>query len=61
MAVRELTWLEPDPPNDCRDFFANEYPAMVDVEANRGMIENSGYTIIGDFTLPESAWLESYY
>lgn len=61
LAVSELFWLRPDPPAECRQFFANEYPAMVDIDSNVATIKNCGYDLLGHFTLPESAWKESYY
>ena len=60
LAASELTWLQPDPPRECRQFFANEYPAMVDIDTNIAIIKSSGYQVVGHFTLPESAWW-SYY
>lgn len=61
LAVTELCWLRSDPPAECRQFFANEYPPMVDVDTNLDAIKNCGYEIMGHFTLPESAWWDSYY
>ena len=61
LAASELCWLRPDPPTECQQFFANEYPAMVDIVTNLSIIESSGYKVVGHFTLPESAWWESYY
>ena len=61
LAASELTWLRPDPPDECRAFFADEYPAMVDVAANLTIIREAGCELLGHFTLPESAWLDSYY
>jgi ubiquinone/menaquinone biosynthesis C-methylase UbiE len=61
MAVSELVWLRPDRPAACRQFFADEYPAMVDVDSNVSMIPGCGYALLGHFTLPESAWQESFY
>jgi SAM-dependent methyltransferase len=61
LAVSELCWLQPDPPEECRQFFASEYPAMVDIDANLATIKSCGYDLLGYFTLPESAWLETYY
>ncbi len=60
LAVSELCWLRPDPPAECRQFFANEYPAMVDVERNLAMVRESGFDIVGHFVLPESAWTAYY-
>ena len=61
MAVSELSWLRPDPPAECRQFFVNEYPVMVDIDTNLATIKNCGYDLLGHFTLPKSAWKESYY
>jgi cyclopropane fatty-acyl-phospholipid synthase-like methyltransferase len=61
LAVSELTWLRPDPLAECRQFFAKEYPAMVDVDTNLATIRSCKYEVLGHFTLPESAWWESYY
>ena len=61
LAVSELSWLSSDPPVECRQFFDNSYPAMVDVDTNLVTIKNCGYEILGHFTLPESAWWEPYY
>lgn len=61
LAASELSWLRPDPPSECRKFFADEYPAMVDIAANLAAIESCGYEVLGHFTLPESAWWTPYY
>ncbi len=57
-AVTEISWLSPDVPEECRRFFAEEYPAMADIDANLGTITDCGYDVVGHFTLPESAWWE---
>ncbi len=61
MAVTELCWLRPDPPQACRTYFEREYPAIMDIPANLAAIEKSGLEIVGHFTLPESSWLDNYY
>jgi len=61
LAVSEMAWFRPDPPAECRQFFAGVYPAMTSVEANLATIEACGYEIIGHFTEPESAWWEFYH
>jgi SAM-dependent methyltransferase len=61
LAVSELCWLRPDPPPEGREYFAREYPAMTDIAANVTAIKNRGYELIEQFTLPESAWWDSYY
>lgn len=61
MAVTELCWLLPDPPEECRTFLEREYPAIMDISANLAAIEERGLKIVGHFTLPESSWLDNYY
>jgi SAM-dependent methyltransferase len=61
LSVSEISWLGPDPPAECQQFFANEYPAMVDIDTNLATVESCGYEALGHFTLPESAWWVPYY
>ncbi len=61
LAASELTWLRPDPPAECREYFAYEYPAMADIDTNLANIKQCGYDVVSYFTLPESAWWESFY
>ncbi|MFH1114040.1 MAG: class I SAM-dependent methyltransferase [Pseudomonadota bacterium] len=61
VAVSELTWFRPDPPEECRKFFADVYPAMADADANVAVISGCGFEVLGHFSLPESDWLESFY
>jgi cyclopropane fatty-acyl-phospholipid synthase-like methyltransferase len=60
-AVTELTWFRSDPPEECRNFFANEYPAMTDINSNLAEMKTCGYKILEHFKLPESAWLDAFY
>lgn len=61
MATSELTWLHPDVPDDCRNFFAETYPPMTDTAGNRDAIERSGLDDLGHFTLAAEAWWDKYY
>jgi cyclopropane fatty-acyl-phospholipid synthase-like methyltransferase len=61
LAVSEISWLRPDPPAECQRFFADEYPAMADIDTNLATVESCGYEALGHFTLPESAWWVPYY
>lgn len=61
MAVSELCWHRPDPPEVCRDFLTGEYPAIVDTATNLETIRQCGYELRGHFRLPPSAWIENYY
>jgi cyclopropane fatty-acyl-phospholipid synthase-like methyltransferase len=61
LAASELCWLRPDPPADCRQFFAEGYPAITDVPAALSVIRDCGYELLGHFPVPESAWWTSDY
>jgi SAM-dependent methyltransferase len=61
VAVSELCWLESEPPLECLECFASEYPAMRTLAANRAAVERSGYELVGDFSLPPLAWWHDYY
>lgn len=61
LAVTELVWLEPDPPDEIKEAHQSEYPALTGIEINLAMIEKAGYRLIGHFTLPDSSWTENYY
>ena len=61
LAVSELCWLRPDPPEDCRRFFSEVYPAMTDIDAALAVIRACDYEVLGHFVLPESAWWTSFY
>ena len=61
LAVTELVYIAPDPPETVIQFFKNEYPDIKDINGNIEVIKKEGYDLISNFTLPESAWLNCYY
>lgn len=61
LAVSELAWLRPDPPDECRRFWSDAYPAMTGIAENRATIEDCGYEVLDHFIQPESAWWQPYY
>ena len=61
LAASELTWFRPDPPEECREFFADAYPAITDTETNLANMKRCGYDIVGRFLLPETTWWDSLY
>lgn len=60
-AVSELAWLLPDPPTECAEFFAAEYPAMLDLPANDRLVTDCGFELVDEFVLPDSSWWDPYY
>ncbi len=61
LAVTEIVWLKPNPPDILRRFWETNYPSMTTIKGNLDIIRDSGYAEIGNFVLPESAWWEDYY
>lgn len=61
LAFSELAWLTPDPPEECRNYFAEAYPAMPWMEESLAAIREAGFTVLCTRLLPESAWREPFY
>ncbi len=61
IAVTELSWLKPDPPQEIRDFWTEAYPGAESIEGNLKRVQAAGYNLIEHFTLPESSWWRPYY
>lgn len=61
LAVSELCWLSPNPPEEVKKFFLTSYPAMKLVDENLQIIKTAGYRVVGYFILPDSSWWSSYY
>ena len=59
--MTELVYTTPNPPDTVIQYFENEYPDIKSIKANCEIIQNEGFKIISNFTLPESAWTDSYY
>jgi ubiquinone/menaquinone biosynthesis C-methylase UbiE len=61
LAVSELVYTSLDPPDVVVKYLENEYPDIKNIEDNIELIQREGFKLISHFTLPESAWLNSYY
>lgn len=61
LAVSELVYTSDTRPEEISDYLEGDYPDIKTIECNRELIHEAGYEIVADFTLPESAWLDSYY
>jgi ubiquinone/menaquinone biosynthesis C-methylase UbiE len=61
LAVTELLYTVPNPPNPVVEYFESEYPDIKNIEENIEAIKKEGFNLISNFTLPESAWLDNYY
>jgi len=61
VAVTELSWIKPDPPDEVLKYWQADYPGMVSVDQNLARLRAADYREIGYFILPESAWWDPYY
>jgi len=61
LALSELAWLAPQPPERALRFWAEGYPGMRAHEANLHAIAEAGYALAGSFTLPDADWEDGYY
>lgn len=60
LVVSEIAWLQSDPPDPVKDFWAEGYPGMNSVEDLSVIIDRGGYNLLHQFTLPESGWWNYY-
>ena len=61
LAVSELTWLTRDRPAELEQHWNHEYPEVDTASAKMAVLEDSGFSPVGYFVLPEHGWLENYY
>ena len=61
LAVTELVYTAPNPPNAVVEYFDSEYPDIKNIEEKIVTIKTEKFNLISNFTLPESAWLNNYY
>ena len=61
LALTEAAWFSDTPSEEALQFWQECYPAMKSIPENKKVIKAAGYTIIGSFRLPASAWWDDYY
>ncbi len=61
LAVTELVYIASAPPIPVVQYLESEYPDIKDVKSNVELIQNEGFHLLSNFTLPESSWLNNYY
>jgi len=61
LAVSEITWLRPDPPERIKKHWESEYPEIATATEKISVLERAGYDLLGYFVLPPSSWIENYY
>lgn len=61
IAVTEVTWVMPDPPEEVRAFWNNNYPGMKTLDENLQIIHDCNYYLIDYFVIPDTCWIDEYY
>ncbi|MCB2300752.1 class I SAM-dependent methyltransferase [Clostridium tagluense] len=61
LVVSEISWLRQDIPQEARTFWESDYPEIKGIDHNMKIIEESGYSPVGNFVLPKSGWWNDYY
>lgn len=58
LAVSEITWLSPHPPETIRQHWESEYAEIATVAEKVAILERAGYDLQGYFVLPPTDWIE---
>ncbi len=61
LVVSDLVWLLADPPAEAVAMWAEEYPAMCDVETRIAEVRQAGLTYLNSVPIPEAGWWDDYY
>ena len=61
LVVSEITWTTHCRPAELEAHWNNAYPEIDTASAKLQILEESGYSPMGYFVLPEQCWLENYY
>jgi SAM-dependent methyltransferase len=61
LAVSEITWLRPNPPQEILQHWNSEYSEIATAAEKIVTIESIGFDLVGYFVLPERCWIDNYY
>ena len=61
LAFTNPVWRKEDPPTAVRVGFELDYPTMGRLEDDLAAIRDSGFDLVGHFTLPDDAWWDDFY
>ncbi len=61
IAVSEITWLRPDPPEEIREHWNAEYHEIATASEKIAILERAGFDLLGYLVLPPTNWIEHYY
>lgn len=61
LGLSECVWFSHTPTEECRQYFARVYPAMMHEQEAQAVIRDAGYSILGTLRLPDATWWDQYY
>ncbi|TWI72269.1 methyltransferase family protein [Desulfobotulus alkaliphilus] len=61
LCFTDAIWRRDDPPAAVKAGFDFDYPTMGRLDDDLAAIKDSGFELIGHFTLPDEAWWEDFY
>jgi SAM-dependent methyltransferase len=61
LVFTDAVWTKEDPPPEVRSTFDLDYPTMGTAEDVITSIEETGFELLGHFTLPDEAWWADFY
>ena len=61
LIVSEITWTTGERPLELQNYWENEYSEIGTASSKISILENSGYTPVAYFTLPDHCWMNNYY
>ena len=61
LAVSEASWFTEERPSVIEKYWQNSYPEIDTIAVKVKQMQESGYTPVATFILPENCWTEHYY
>lgn len=61
IAISEVSWLTGERPEEVSEFWDNAYPEIDTISNKVKQMEESGYTPVATFVLPEDCWGKNFY
>lgn len=61
LAVSEISWLTAERPKELEEHWKNEYAQIDTISRKVQCLEESGYSPVAHFVIPEYCWLDNYY
>ncbi|MDJ0807370.1 MAG: methyltransferase domain-containing protein [Gammaproteobacteria bacterium] len=61
LVISEVVWFRRDPPAELKTFWESNYPAIRSIVENIESAKALGWSLVGNFHLPDKAWSQQYY